>query len=714
MHFSSIDNENFTHSQPTLEALETQINALPAKKRGRPRRAPNTNNITTPTNSQISTETPTKPIRKNTRKAPIINQEKTTLEKYTSDNQEVPHSIKPSPIAAQERRSVHFEYAPTPPPTEEWQPGSTNSAENYYTGLPAEHTRPNISPAAVTESFRYTTPPRKENHSNPHIKQDNTSTTPQAEHFVQRSKQRTPYNERKQSSQNNYNYQQKNHHPLSKNRPTLLSGLKSHSSIHKKDLKPHNNLSHRQKAKPSKTWPSDDGRIPQDEPMVGFLPTWEMLKTETGRLEQKSILNTGLPLFNFNQIYSLDSQSLNETVKSMGLNIERAPTRRNLLNLVFKHLHNEKQGIQITGVLEITTDGYGLLVYSEDSYSQKTFSTFISKNLIDTHALQNGHIVTVLAQSPREHETCPAGLEILKVMKKAPENILGKTPFTELTPYYPLERLLLECSSATWDNMSMRVVDILTPIGLGQRGLIVAPPRVGKTVFLQNIAHAIAINRPDTHLIVLLIDERPEEVTDFRRHVKGEVIASTFDQSPESHVHAAEMVLAKSRRMVEMGEHVIILLDSITRLARAYNTLMPTGGKILSGGVDTNALERPKRFFGSARNIEGGGSLTILGTALIDTGSKMDEVIFEEFKGTGNMELHLDRSLAEKRIFPAINFEKSGTRKEELLYHPEELQKIYALRRAMKGVPPLDAMEMLIQRIKKTKNNSEFLMSLTR
>ena len=300
-------------------------------------------------------------------------------------------------------------------------------------------------------------------------------------------------------------------------------------------------------------------------------------------------------------------------------------------------------------------------------------------------------------------------------MGRDPESLNEIVPFTERVPYYPTSRILLETSAESdWDNLSMRVVDCLTPIGLGQRGLIVAPPRTGKTVLLQSMANAIQQSYPEAHLIVLLIDERPEEVTDFRRQCTGEVISSTFDESAESHVHAAEMVIEKARRMVEVGQDVVILLDSITRLARAYNTMMPNSGKILSGGVEANALQRPKRFFGSARNIEDGGSLTILGTALVETGSKMDEVIFEEFKGTGNMELHLDRGLSDKRIFPALNMEKSGTRKEELLYHTDEMQKIYSLRRAMKGIPSVDAMEMLIQRIKKTGSNAEFLMSVAK
>ncbi len=298
-------------------------------------------------------------------------------------------------------------------------------------------------------------------------------------------------------------------------------------------------------------------------------------------------------------------------------------------------------------------------------------------------------------------------------MSVAPEKAREATLFEELIPYYPLSRILLEAPEIHKD-ISMRAIDLLTPVGFGQRGLIVAPPRTGKTVLLQNIANSISHNFPESTLILLLIDERPEEVTDFRRHTKGEVVSSTFDEAPESHVHAAEMVIEKARRLVELGKHVVILLDSITRLARAYNAIAGNGGKTMSGGIESNALQRPKRFFGSARNIEGGGSLTILGTALVDTGSRMDEVIFEEFKGTGNMELHLDRGLSDKRIFPAINIDRSGTRKEELIYHPEEMLRVYGLRRAMQGIPAIEAMDMFIQRLKKTRTNAEFLLSLNR
>ena len=315
-----------------------------------------------------------------------------------------------------------------------------------------------------------------------------------------------------------------------------------------------------------------------------------------------------------------------------------------------------------------------------------------------------------------DESSCPVFLQVEKVMGVEPEEASRVTPFTELVPYYPLERIFLETDEkAEWDNVSMRVVDLVSPIGFGQRGLIVAPPRTGKTVLQQGIARALRVNNPNAHLIVLLVDERPEEVTDFRRQVPdAEVIASTFDESAESHVHAAEIVIEKARRMVEHNQDVVILLGFHYPFGRAYNTTMPNSGKILSGGVEATALQSPKRFFGSARNIEGGGSLTILGTALVETGSKMDEVILEEFKGTGNMELHLDRELSNKRIFPALDFEKSGTRKEELLYHPEELTKIYSLRRSLKGVPPAEAMEMFIQRVRKTKNNPEFLMGLGR
>jgi len=424
---------------------------------------------------------------------------------------------------------------------------------------------------------------------------------------------------------------------------------------------------------------------------------------------------TGEPLL-FNELYAAPVNDIVASARNIGLKLHRTPQRRELVGLILEEAGRQGHAVNITGTLELLDDGNGLLVYGFDNYRVRELSAFVPKLLIKKHGLLRGHEIEAVALPAKAGETAPMIVKVLTVMGADPEEVMRRTPFTELTPYYPTRRMLLETDNAVgWDNLSMRCVDLLCPIGLGQRGLIVAPPRTGKTVLMQAIANSISRNNPDVHLIVLLVDERPEEVTDFRRNsAANEVVSSTFDENAESHVHAAEMVIERARRMVEAGRHVVILLDSITRLARAYNTMVPSTGKILSGGVEAGALTRPKRFFGSARNIEGGGSLTILGTALVDTGSKMDEVIFEEFKGTGNMELDLDRDLANKRIFPAINFERSGTRKEELIYHPDEMAKVYALRRAMKGVPSVEAMEMLITRIKKTKSNAEFLVTLSR
>jgi transcription termination factor Rho len=451
--------------------------------------------------------------------------------------------------------------------------------------------------------------------------------------------------------------------------------------------------------------------------ILGELPVWEALTRieEIERMAEEGVKARATPL-DFNALQSMTLKDLEEAAREAGLTVPVVPLRRHLLRDMMKDARAKERPIKITGILELLDDGHGLLAYLPENYRLRSLSCFVPKRLIERWGLQRGHEVEVQALPPREGESCPLAVKIVSVNEEKPEKVAEIIPFTELTPYYPTERFLLETSpEAKWDNQSMRVVDLLTPIGLGQRGLIVAPPRTGKTILMQGIANSIRANRPDVHMIILLVDERPEEVTDFRRTVEGaDVVSSTFDEAAESHVHAAEMVIERARRMVEYGKHVVILLDSITRLARAYNTLMPSSGKILSGGVEASALQKPKRFFGSARNIEGGGSLTILGTALVETGSKMDEVIFEEFKGTGNMELDLDRALSDKRIFPALSFEKSGTRKEELLYHKDELQKIYSLRRAMKGVPSTEAMEMLIQRVKKTKSNAEFLVSLNR
>jgi len=454
-------------------------------------------------------------------------------------------------------------------------------------------------------------------------------------------------------------------------------------------------------------------------PQWGSLPQWETLKQPDLLQEvyDASVDEDKEPL-DFNRLYKLTLPELETEAKAAEIDLgDQAPTRRALLEAFITKAAEEKRPVEVTGIMEVMEEGFGFIVYTTDNYRPKELSVFVPAKLIRQYGLMRGHEVKAWVHPSREEESCPFVLKILSVMDMEPEKIAHITPFTELTPYYPTERALLETDKEKpWDNISMRVVDLLTPIGLGQRGLIVAPPRTGKTVLMQGIANALLTNKPNAHLIILLVDERPEEVTDFRRQIrdKGEVVSSTFDESAESHVHAAEMVIEKARRMVEVGRDVIILLDSITRLARAYNTLMPSSGKILSGGVEASALQKPKRFFGSARNIEDGGSLTILGTALVETGSRMDEVIFEEFKGTGNMELHLDRALVDKRIFPALSFEKSGTRKEEMLYHPAEMNKIYSLRRAMKGVPSTEAMEMLIQRVKKTNTNAEFLMAMSR
>ncbi|MFP4492944.1 MAG: transcription termination factor Rho [Puniceicoccaceae bacterium] len=449
---------------------------------------------------------------------------------------------------------------------------------------------------------------------------------------------------------------------------------------------------------------------------MGQLADDELLQ-DVSALEEsfRRLFDEDLPPVRFNDFYELPLQELRERARAMDLDFENAPSRPLLLRELLRHFESKSVPVLVEGCLEVLDEGFGMVTFPCDSYQLKSLCPFVSEALVEHHGMERGHTVEVLVQAPREGESCPVVLRVRSVMGGEIAALEKITPFTELVPYYPLERILLENSDeAAENNLSMRVVDLISPIGFGQRGLIVAPPRTGKTVLLQGIAHSVQLNYPDAHLIVLLIDERPEEVTDFRRRVKGEVISSTFDETAGSHVHAAEMVIEKARRMVEVGRDVVILLDSITRLARAYNTLMPNSGKILSGGVEANALQKPKRFFGSARNIEEGGSLTIMGTALVDTGSKMDEVIFEEFKGTGNMELHLDRALVDKRIFPALAMDRSGTRKEELLYHPDEMMKVYSLRRATKGVPPVEAMEMLIQRVKKTRSNAEFLMTLSR
>ncbi len=381
-------------------------------------------------------------------------------------------------------------------------------------------------------------------------------------------------------------------------------------------------------------------------------------------------------------------------------------------DLIFQILkaRAERSGLLFSeGVLEVLPDGYGFLRAPNYNYLAGPDDIYVSPSQVRRFDLHTGDTVSGQIRSPKEGERYFALVKVEAVNFEPPEHARSRVFYENLTPLYPDARFKLETDS---ENLSGRVMDLMTPIGKGQRGLIVAPPRTGKTMLLQNIANSIIKNHPEVYLIVLLIDERPEEVTDMQRSVKGEVISSTFDEPAQRHVQVAEMVIEKAKRLVEYKKDVVILLDSITRLARAYNTIVPTSGKVLSGGVDSNALQRPKRFFGAARNIEGGGSLTIVATALIDTGSRMDDVIFEEFKGTGNMEIHLDRKLADRRVFPAIDIPKSGTRKEELLIPKDELNRIWVLRKVLTPLSPVEAMELMIGRLVKTKDNAEFLASM--
>jgi len=370
----------------------------------------------------------------------------------------------------------------------------------------------------------------------------------------------------------------------------------------------------------------------------------------------------------------------------------------------------EKAGLIFSeGVLEVLPDGFGFLRAPDYNYLAGPDDIYVSPSQIRKFDLHTGDTISGQIRSPKEGERYFALIKVEAINFEPPARGKERVFFENLTPLYPQEHIRLEADP---ENLSTRVMDLMTPLGKGQRGLIVAPPRTGKTMLLQSIANAITTNHPEVYLIVLLIDERPEEVTDMQRSVKGEVVSSTFDEPAQRHVQVAEMVIEKAKRLVEHKKDVVILLDSITRLARAYNTIVPTSGKVLSGGVDSNALQRPKRFFGAARNIEAGGSLTIIATALIDTGSRMDEVIFEEFKGTGNLEIHLDRKLADRRVFPAIDITKSGTRKEELLIPKEDLNRVWVLRKVLTPLSPSEGMELLLSKMAKTKSNAEFLASM--
>jgi transcription termination factor Rho len=410
-----------------------------------------------------------------------------------------------------------------------------------------------------------------------------------------------------------------------------------------------------------------------------------------------------------NSLYKMGNQQVADAAKRLAIEGATSMRKQDLIFEIMK-AQSEKSGLVFAeGVLQVLQDGYGFLRHPDYNYLPGPDDIYISPSQIKRFGLVTGDTVSGQVRPPKEDENYFALIKVLAVNFDDPERLRDRIFFDNLTPLYPQERLRLETDP---DAIAGRVMDLLTPIGKGQRGLIVAPPRTGKTMLLQAIANSVTRNHPEVFLIVLLIDERPEEVTDMQRSVAGEVVASTFDEPAQQHVHVAEMVIEKAKRLVEHKKDVVILLDSITRLARAYNTVQPPSGKILSGGIDANALQRPKRFFGAARNIEEGGSLTIMATALIDTGSRMDDVIFEEFKGTGNMEIHLDRKLVDRRVFPAINIDASGTRKEELLMPKEQLNKVWILRKILNQMSPVEAMELLIDKMGKSKANEEFLMMM--
>jgi transcription termination factor Rho len=443
----------------------------------------------------------------------------------------------------------------------------------------------------------------------------------------------------------------------------------------------------------SEAYPDDDGNlevIPADE------------------------LETSKNAMNLTELKTRPASELVELGESLGLdNLARSRKQDIIFSILKAHAKNG-ENVYGDGVLEILQDGFGFLRSADSSYLAGPDDIYVSPSQIRRFSLRTGDTVSGLIRPPKDGERYFALLKVGEINHDAPENARSKVLFENLTPLFPKERLVLEQGNGSTEDLTARIIDMVAPIGKGQRGLIVSPPKAGKTMLLQNIASAIVANSPDCELIVLLIDERPEEVTEMARTVRGEVVSSTFDEPASRHVQVAEMVIEKAKRLVEHKRDVIILLDSITRLARAYNTVVPSSGKVLTGGVDANALHRPKRFFGAARNIEEGGSLTILATALVDTGSKMDEVIYEEFKGTGNMEIHLDRRISEKRVFPAININRSGTRKEEYLTEPEELQKMWVLRKVLHPMDELAAVEFLLNKLQDTKTNAQFFEAMKR
>ena len=424
--------------------------------------------------------------------------------------------------------------------------------------------------------------------------------------------------------------------------------------------------------------------------------------TKSGPRRSKDTLN-------ISELKEMSIAALTQVAKDLNVAGATGMRKQDLIFQILK-AQTEKSGFIFSeGVLEVLPDGFGFLRAPDYNYLPGPDDIYVSPSQIRKFDLQTGDTVSGQIRPPKEGERYFALIKVEAVNFEAPDQARDKIFFENLTPLYPQERITLETSG---DNLSARVMDLMTPIGKGQRGLIVAAPRTGKTMLLQHIAQSIVKNHPEVYLIVLLIDERPEEVTDMQRSVDGEVVSSTFDEPAQRHVQVAEMVIEKAKRLVEHRKDVVILLDSVTRLARAYNTVIPPSGKVLSGGLDSNALQKPKRFFGAARNIEEGGSLTIMATALVDTGSRMDDVIFEEFKGTGNMEIHLERKLVDKRVFPAIDIQKSGTRKEELLLSKDDLNRVWVLRKVLNPLSPVEAMELLLDKMGKTKSNADFLASM--
>ena len=449
----------------------------------------------------------------------------------------------------------------------------------------------------------------------------------------------------------------------------------------------------RRRPRQSEGYPDDDGNL-------------EIIPPEELELSKDAMHLT--------ELKTRPAAALVELGESLGLeNFARLRKQDIIFNILNASAKNGED-IYGDGVLEILQDGFGFLRSADSSYLAGPDDIYVSPSQIRRFSLRTGDTVSGQIRPPKDGERYFALLKIGQINYDAPENARTKVLFENLTPLFPRERLILEQGNGSTEDLTARIIDMIAPIGKGQRGLIVSPPKAGKTMLLQNIASAIVANSPDIELIVLLIDERPEEVTEMARTVRGEVVSSTFDEPASRHVQVAEMVIEKAKRLTEHKKDVVILLDSITRLARAYNTVVPSSGKVLTGGVDANALHRPKRFFGAARNIEEGGSLTILATALVDTGSKMDEVIYEEFKGTGNMEIHLDRRISEKRVFPAININRSGTRKEELLTEPDELQKLWVLRKVLHPMDELAAVEFLLNKLQDTKTNAKFFEAMKR